>query len=107
MRKLYFYVKTRYFYVKTKISVDFQICIGVPLNEVFVIQFLNLTGIFGVSEIDLFASRISFSIRKTVPYTPDHDLFAKDTFSVTWTKLKFYLFPQFCIIGRFFAKTRK
>ena len=55
-------------------------------------------------DIDLFASRLNTQLTKYVSFRPDPGAFAVDAFSLSWSHLKFYAFPPFCMISRVLRK---
>jgi len=61
---------------------------------------------FGVPEIDLFASYLNFKCRKFISWHPDPSSSSVDAFTISWTGIKFYAFPPFCLIPRVLRKIR-
>ena len=51
-------------------------------------------------EIDLFASRLNKQLPQYCAYRPDPDAKFIDTFSISWSHIKFYCFPPFSCILR-------
>lgn len=55
-------------------------------------------------EIDLFASRNNRKCLHFVSWILDPDAVTIDAFTISWTNLKFYAFPPFCLIPRVLQK---
>ena len=55
-------------------------------------------------EIDLFASRINFQIKKFVSYHHDPDSWAVNAFTLDWGSMKFYAFPPFSCVNKMLNK---
>ena len=72
----------------------------------FNINLLQLAlGFLGFTpDVDLFASRINRQFPKYVSYQPDPEAAAVNAFSLSWSDMKFYCFPPFCIIPRILQK---
>lgn len=66
--------------------------------------FSKLVGIFGMPEIDMFASRLNKQLKRFVSWKPDPEAEAIDAFSVCWKDRYIYAFPPFSMIGRFLQK---
>lgn len=62
--------------------------------------FNKVTNIFGVPEIDMFATRINCKCRKYISWQPDPHAFNIDAFTVDWNPYFFYAFPPFSLILR-------
>ena len=69
--------------------------------------FSQILAQMGPLDVDLFASRLNFKLKKIVSWKPDPKSFAIDAFLLSWTKLKGYAFPPFSLIGRCLAKVKK
>lgn len=57
-----------------------------------------------VPDIDLFASRLNNQCTQYVSYRPDPGAIAVDAFSLSWTALRFFAFPPFCLLTRVLQK---
>ena len=55
-------------------------------------------------DVDLFASRLNKQLDRFVSFKPDPEAIDIDTFSISWTNLKFYVFPPFSCISRCLQK---
>ena len=75
------------------------------LNKVFFKTAVSQLGF--QPEIDLFASRLNYQVKPYVAYTPDPEAHAIDAFQLTWTLLKFYAFPPFCLIQHVLHKIKE
>ena len=60
-----------------------------------------------IPTVDLFASRINTQLEKFVSYRPDPKCIAADSFTQTWTGLKFYAFQPFMCIPMVMQKIWK
>ena len=65
----------------------------------FVIKKLNVT-----LDIDLFASRINCQFKPFASFWPDPEASAIDSFTFSWSTIKFYAFPPFAIIPNVLQK---
>ena len=59
-----------------------------------------ITLTLGTPTIDLFASRLNKQCLSYVSWRPDPEAFFIDAFSVDWSKIYFYAFTPFSLIGR-------
>lgn len=66
--------------------------------------FNEIVAVFGMPEIDIFASRINTKCEKFVSWYKDPDAVACDAFTIGWQALRFYAFPPFAIILRVLQK---
>ena len=66
--------------------------------------FCELVKIWGLPQIDLFASRNNAQVEKYVSWGPDPSAFAIDAFSLMWGSYFFYAFPPFSLIGKSLQK---
>lgn len=64
----------------------------------------KITSIFGIPEIDLFASRCNAKCSNYVTWTHDPDALARDAFTISWKKQFFYAFPPFSMITKVMQK---
>ena len=55
-------------------------------------------------DIDLFATQINRKFSDYVAHRPDPEAKFTDEFTMDWSDLKFYAFPQIAIISRFLSK---
>ena len=60
-----------------------------------------------VPTVDLFASLINTQLQMFMPYRPDPNCIAADSFTQSWTGLEFYAFPTFICIHRVMQKIWK
>ena len=70
------------------------------------VVFKQLTAIFFVPQVDLFASRLNCQLTPFVSWNPEPGAWAVNAFSICWTDLKFYASPPFSILGRVLAKVQ-
>lgn len=66
--------------------------------------FHELSGFFGVPDIDLFATRLNAQIQRYVSWKPDPLAEAFDAFTLNWKNYFSYMFPPFNLIGRCLQK---
>lgn len=66
--------------------------------------FNRVTEVFGMPEIDLFASSINTKCLKFVSWLPDPISFAVDAFTLNWNNMFFYIFPPFSMLLRVIQK---
>jgi len=66
-------------------------------------EFKVLCDLYGTPEIDLFASRLNYQIKKYISYHPDPHAYAIDAFSHKWEGYV-YIFPPFNLIPRVIRK---
>ena len=60
--------------------------------------FEKICAVFGVSQIDLFASRVNHQTRAYASWKPDPHASYVDAFSVSWSQFtNSYMFPPFCL----------
>ena len=57
-----------------------------------------------IADIDLFASKLSKQLSNYVSWHPDPESFGVDAFNLPRTKLKFYAFPPFSLVGKSISK---
>ena len=63
--------------------------------------FEKICAVFGVPQIDLFASRVNHQTRAYASWKPDPHASYVDAFSVSWSQFtNSYMFPPFCLVGR-------
>ena len=55
-------------------------------------------------QVDLFATRLNAQVQKFVSWKPDPQAWKVDAFAITWTGIKAYVFPPFCLISRLLQK---
>ena len=58
-------------------------------------------------EIDIFPSAFNHQVPKYISWNPDQEAFAIDAFSISWANIKFYVFPQFSLIGASILKIKR
>lgn len=68
--------------------------------------FQQITDLWEVPSIDLFASRLNHQVSCYVSWKPDPGAAFIDAFSITWDKHFFYTFPPFSLIARCLQKTQ-
>ena len=56
------------------------------------------------ANIDLFALYLNKQLSNYVSWHPDPESVGVDTFNMSWTKLKFYTFPPFSLVGKSISK---
>ena len=66
--------------------------------------FHKIVGIFGLPEIDLFASRLNKKVERFVSWGPDPEAEAIDAFTMDWSNVFFYAFPPFSLVGQTIEK---
>ena len=66
--------------------------------------FREVVNHFVEPDIDLFASRLNFQIKRYVAWMPDPDAWCIDAFALNWSKFRFYAFPPFSILNRVLRK---
>ena len=69
--------------------------------------FNKIVRIFGMPEIDLFASRLNAKCPLFVSWGPDPEAMHYDAFSLNWTGLNVYLFPPFSVLPRVTRKLKE
>ena len=62
--------------------------------------FQRIVSLFGMPDIDLFASRLNAQVETFVSWRPQPHAKFVDAFSIEWSQLFFYVFPPFCLISR-------
>ena len=72
------------------------------LSPRYLHQSLNLLSF--KPDIDLFATQINRQFSDYVAHRPDPEAKFTDEFTMDWSDLKFYAFPQIAIISRFLSK---
>ena len=60
--------------------------------------FNHLIAYFGMSEIELFASRLNKQLHRYTSWIPDPDALHRDKMSISWENQFVYLFPPFSIV---------
>lgn len=66
--------------------------------------FEEINKITGTCDIDLFASRDDKQISTHVSFSPDKHAAAVYAFTISWSKLKCYIFSPFCVLCRVLQK---
>ena len=66
--------------------------------------FQVMTQLWGLPEIDLFASRVNHKLPQYVAWRPDPNAIHIDAFTMSWENLYSYLFPPFSLLGRVLQK---
>ena len=66
-----------------------------------------IVDLWGIPNIDMFASRLNKQISRFVSWKPDPDSTFVNAFSLSWTELYFYAFPPFSLIGQCVQKLRR
>ena len=67
--------------------------------------FHQLCDLWGIPDIDMFASRLNHQLPTYVSWKPDPGAAFVDAFSVPWDyKGHIYLFPPFCLVSRVLSK---
>ena len=70
------------------------------------ILFKKLCKHWGTPQVDLFASRRNFKLKKYVSWHPEPEAWRVDAFTFEWNELFLYAFPPFCLIARVARKLR-
>lgn len=68
------------------------------------VAFEKIVSVFGLPDIDLFASTNNKKCDKFVSWGRDSDAFAIDAFTLNWKKFFFYAFPPFSLIPKVLQK---
>lgn len=68
--------------------------------------FNKIIEVFGIPEIDLFASRVNKKCKKFVSWKCDPESFAVDAFTINWKDIFFYAFPPFSLVLKCLHKIR-
>ena len=71
------------------------------------VLFKNITNIFGIPEIDIFASRKNTQLPRFVSWLPDPEAEFIDAFSISWRFNYIYAFPPFSVIGDVIRKIQQ
>ena len=66
--------------------------------------FDEITKLFYMPDIDIFASRLNNQLEKYISWRPDPFAIATDALSVDWSHLNVYAIPPFSLIGRVLLK---
>ena len=66
--------------------------------------FDNLVNVFGMPDIDLFASRLNRKLDKYASWKPDPESQIIDAMSVSWTNYFVYIFPPFSMVWPILSK---
>jgi hypothetical protein len=66
--------------------------------------FNKITNLWGLPDIDLFASRLNFKVSTYASWSPDPDASFIDAFTINWSKYYFYAFPPFSLVGKCLQK---
>ena len=69
--------------------------------------FDNIVRLYGLPEIDLFASRLNAQLPIYVSWMPDPTAWAVDAFTLDWGRMNFYAFPPFSLVPRCLQKIRQ
>lgn len=69
--------------------------------------FEQICQVFGVMNIDLFASRLNYKIQPYVSWRPDPIAKAIDAFSMIWKHYYAYMFPPFSVLGAVLQKLQQ
>ena len=67
--------------------------------------FKYISGKWGMPEVDLFASRNNFKVKKYFAWKPDPSAHVIDAFTIPWSQQFVYCFPPFCMISKALKKT--
>ena len=71
------------------------------------ILFQRIVAVYGMPQIDLFATRVNTQLRMFVSWIPDPQSAAIDAFSVQWSDPLSYVFPPFSLIMRCVQRIKK
>ena len=69
--------------------------------------FLKITDIWGIPELDMFASRLNKQLERYVSWRPDPEALSVNAFSRSWTDIYMYAFPPFSLVTRVMQKIRR
>ncbi|MES9883156.1 MAG: reverse transcriptase domain-containing protein [Sedimenticola sp.] len=69
--------------------------------------FLTISHIWGLPEMDMFASRANNQIQRYVSWKQDPNSEHVNAFTFNWSSIYFYAFPPFSLIGRAVQKLRR
>ena len=69
--------------------------------------FHKVCAVWGVSQVDLFASRLNHQVPTYFAWKPDPGAKAIDTFTEDWADAMFYAFPPFNLVGRVLQKSKR
>ena len=69
--------------------------------------FNSIVDLWGMPEIDMFASRLNYQIQKYVSWGPDPNAFSIDAFAMSWSNLFMYLNPPFSLLTRTMQKLER
>lgn len=69
--------------------------------------FKKLSELWGVPEIDMFASRCNKQVARYVSWKPDYEAEFIDAFSMDWSNIFMYIFCPFSLVARVCAKLRQ
>ena len=69
--------------------------------------FDKIQGIYGVCDIDLFASKHNKQLPRYSSYMPDKHAHVIDAFSVNWSHMKLYIFCPFSVMTQVLAKIER
>ena len=69
--------------------------------------FQSICQVFGIPDIDLFASRLNAQVNRYVAWKPDPGAEAIDAFTLNWDNLFFYAFPPFTLIAKCLQKIER
>ncbi|WAR17538.1 hypothetical protein MAR_032132 [Mya arenaria] len=67
----------------------------------------HICNTWGVSDIDLFASRLNSQIPRYCSWKPDPECECVDAFRFAWNAYLFYAFPPFSLLGRCVQKIKR
>ena len=59
---------------------------------------------FSLLQTDLFVSCLNKELKNYVSWHTDSESVGVDAFKMSWTKLKFYAFPPFSLVGKLISK---
>lgn len=66
--------------------------------------FRDIVGVFGMPDIDLFASSFNTNCKRFVPWLGDPQCVTVDAFTCNWSNFFVYAFPPFSLILRVLRK---
>lgn len=70
--------------------------------------FSQVTAVFGVPDVDLFASRLNHKVRRYCSWEADPDCLWVDAFTLRWHQFGLvYAFPPFNLVGKVLNKARR
>ena len=70
-------------------------------------EFQTITGVVGSCNVDLFADKTNYQLKRYFSWKPNLHAKSFDAFIQDWRTIKRYAFPPFCLIGPCMSKIRE